>query len=249
MVLMHDNQSVSRKQECQPWNLGTSKARTAKHIGTDIQLTWAGKFSTARFYAAMQLTYCKPIPRLIEDAKSQLQLYIGELTSTLEKAMSNSPRLAMKRCEQIKSQKLPFQTWKAICSRNGVYFSKTQKQYNWQQSFADIILLPFADCWDEAINSQLPQLIRQVERKVLEEFGALAHDLQAGIAPACSSNDNPLRAIFDQIVPLKRGITHQLFGVLRTREHYAQTIQDAAKKIVVIYLKQYTSRMSNEKGK
>jgi hypothetical protein len=98
--------------------------------------------------------------------------------STLDAAVSKAPEMAEKRCQLIKGQKLHPHAWKAICSRDGVYTGKNQNPHNWQEDFANIILLPFTDSWDDNMNKKMPKVLEKHQVKVLKEFSTFAGDVE-----------------------------------------------------------------------
>jgi hypothetical protein len=178
-------------------------------------------------------------------------LCTDELLTTLAKAVSGAPGIAAKRCERIKSQKLPPQTWKAICTRNGVYITsgKNQKRHNWQEYFANVILVPFTAAWVESVNKKIPKVLQQHGTNVLREFSTYADDIKNTVELICDPGYKPLQGILEQVSLLKDEANTQLSDIRKLGRKYAQEISIETTRLAAISLKPYTSKMGKETGK
>ncbi|KAN0112747.1 hypothetical protein V8E51_005698 [Hyaloscypha variabilis] len=190
--------------------------------------------------------------KILHNIESRCQLLVEELESTLEKAVADAPKAAAKQCERIISQKIPPQTWKAICTRGGFYTTvgKHQKHYDWQQDFAAVILLPFTGAWHEIINKEMSQLLEQHEIDVLREFRTFGDGLQNMIVPVCNGTTyQALQGIIEMKLLLENEAKARLSSIRRLRNECAQDITDAATRVVKQSLQPHTSKMSKENGK
>lgn len=180
---------------------------------------------------------------------SQLQQYIGELKSALKKANLEAPKKAAQRCDRLMNEKIFPNTWKAICRRNGVFMASNQKQHNWHEDFAKVILLPLTDAWDEEINKKIPSLLAEHMKNVLENFGTFFHDIQAAVVPVCDPSYKPLLNLLHEVRLLADQAKIQLSNTPKEDiQRYAQDVPNAVKKLVADTLNPYTSRMSKENG-
>jgi Mg2+ and Co2+ transporter CorA len=187
--------------------------------------------------------------KILGNTISQLLQCIDELKAALKKANSEAPKKAIQRYDRLAKEKLFPNTWKAICRRNGVYMARNQKHHNWHEDFANVILLPLTDAWDEEINKKMPSAITEYMKNVLEEIGTFFRDIQAAVVPVCDSNYKPLRTLLHEVRLLADQAKIQLSNIPKEdAQRYAQDIQDAVEKLVANTLKPYTSSMSKENG-
>jgi hypothetical protein len=159
--------------------------------------------------------------------------------------------MAAKLCERIKSQKLRPQTWKAICTRNGVYMTSgnNQQRHNWQEQFASVILVPVTAAWVDIVNKKIPKVLQQHETNVLKEFSTYADDIKNTVELICDPGYKPLQGILEQVSLLKDEANTQLSNIRKLGRKYAQEISIETTRLAAISLKPYTSKMSKERGK
>jgi len=158
-------------------------------------------------------------------------------------------KVAAKKCGRINSQKIPPQTWKAICTRDGVYNTVAKKQHNWQEDFAGPIKLPLAVAWAEIVNKRMAELFKQHEINILHEFRTFGDSLDA-IVPLCNGTTSKLlQGIPERRLLLENQAKIELSSIRRLGGSCAQAVAKETTKVVKSSLQPYTSRMCMETGK
>ena len=157
--------------------------------------------------------------------------------------------MAAKKCERINSQKIPPQTWKAICTRDGVYNTVAKKQHNWQEDFASTIKLPPAVAWDSVVNQRMAEIFKQHEINVLKEFRTFGDSLHA-IIPLCNgTSPKPLEGVPELRLLLENQAKTDLSNIGVLGAECTRAIAKETPKVIKSSLQPYTSRMSKQTGK
>ncbi|TGO63902.1 hypothetical protein BCON_0010g00680 [Botryotinia convoluta] len=148
-----------------------------------------------------------------------------DILPTLKDCIETSTIKARQICRDLTESDTSFQTWKAICRRQGKFNNKKKVNYDWN----GVLLEPFLEClanpWDRVFNVQMRHIHDEYSRTIVAAINTFSTDIRPllhDISEASASN-LPVE-ILAKIPYLQRKTTTKISASMDFTQSQAQEI-------------------------
>ncbi|KAF7908044.1 uncharacterized protein EAF01_003799 [Botrytis porri] len=148
-----------------------------------------------------------------------------DILPTLNDCIETSTIKARQTCKALTESDTSFQTWKAICRRQGKFNNKRKVNYDWNGVFLEPFLECLANPWDRVFNVQMQHIHDECSRTVVAAINSFSTDIRPllhDISEASASN-SPVE-ILAKIPYLQRKTTTKISASMNFTQSQAQEI-------------------------
>jgi hypothetical protein len=154
----------------------------------------------------------------------------------LQTALVTCMKRAKKSCLLIALECLPVSTFKAICTRNGVYKTKSGVFHNWTESLANAILKPLAVQWDKHFNEHMNKTHQIYKQALIEELQRFLKELEKSFSRICVPSYKPLEGVLSQIQPLQKQVKESINASFEFARSQQKDIHREIPQIIVTHM-------------
>jgi hypothetical protein len=171
----------------------------------------------------------------------------GSISRNIEKPLKESELVGW---EQVvfEEEKIGFQTFKAVCRRDGVYQRNKEKNFNWNDNFLEVFLKPLTRPWNKVFQQKISTLLRTFTIIIIKHLQEFSGAFRESMTRITGTRYQPGHRVLDRVRFLEDKLRDNAMAALEGIKQNAEGIHRAIEPLIQEQMKPVYKLCLEEKG-